>query len=246
MKAHSSSCDWLLPLSITVVRCLAFACGSSHESVCRLILRRPKENRTVIMPPKKAKGTVKNSKKKLDGGDQREEKYRRSVLDVAVLKEHLVLRREVARQAQASSEELKSQMRGLKEELSEEREEKKDISADLARQNKSLKTEMGVKVQKLETEVTTLRGKLDKCQEELKVEKEARARMEQEKDASICELKNQLDHMETGYQKILHDTLDSLLSHLADARLRWTDESTSIHLEYKELLSSFGLNPLQL
>ncbi|XP_035240366.1 coiled-coil domain-containing protein 153 [Anguilla anguilla] len=157
-----------------------------------------------------------------------------------------VLRREVARQAQASSEELKSRMRGLEQELSEEREEKKDINADLTRQYKSMKTELGVKIQKLETEVTTFRERLGKCQEELKMEKEARARVEQEKETSISELKSQLSHMEAGYQKILHDSLDSLLAHLADTRLHWEDESTAIHLEHKELLSSFGLKPLHL
>ncbi|XP_061074466.1 coiled-coil domain-containing protein 153 [Conger conger] len=198
------------------------------------------------MPPKKTKGTAKKSKKKSDGGDELEQKYRRSVLDVAVLKEHLVLRKEAARQAQACGEELKSRMRGLVEELSEEKAEKKDISADLTRQCKSLKTELGVKVHKLETDITTLRDQLAKCQEELKMEKEARVKMEQEKDASISELKSQLKYMEDGYQRILHDSLDSLLAHLAEARLRWTDKSTAIHQEHKELLSSFGLNPLHL
>ncbi|KAI1893776.1 hypothetical protein AGOR_G00127150 [Albula goreensis] len=199
------------------------------------------------MPPKKkAKGKVKKIKKNPDRGDELEQKYKRSVLDVEVLKEHLVLRREVARQAQANSEELKSRMKELEQKLHEEREDKRDINADLTRQYKSMKTDLEVKVQKLDAEVTTLRKQLVQCQEELKLEREARQNVEQEKDASISDLQSQLANMEAGYQRILHDSLDSLLSHLADARLRWEEESTAIHLEHKELLASFGLKPLHL
>ncbi|KAG9348262.1 hypothetical protein JZ751_001997 [Albula glossodonta] len=196
------------------------------------------------MPPKKkAKGKV---KKNPDRGDELEQKYKRSVLDVAVLKEHLVLRREVARQAQANSEELKSRMKELEQKLHEESKDKRDINADLTRQYKSMKTDLEVKVQKLDAEVTMLRKQLVQCQDELKLEREARQNIEQEKDASISDLQSQLANMEAGYQRILHDSLDSLLSHLADARLRWEEESTAIHLEHKELLASFGLKPLHL
>ncbi|KAG7471396.1 hypothetical protein MATL_G00124140 [Megalops atlanticus] len=199
------------------------------------------------MPPKKkAKAKAKKGKKKLDEGTVLEEKYRRSVLDVTVLKEHLALRTDTVRQAQCSYEELKSRMRELEQDLHQERHDKKDISADLTRQYRFMKTDLGVKVQKLETEVTMLRQRLVQCQTDLKTERELREKMQQEKDATISDLQSRLDSLETGYEKLLHDSLDNLLSHLADARLCWEGESTTIHQEHKELLATLGLNPLHL
>lgn len=175
-----------------------------------------------------------------------QEKYKRSTLDVAVLKEHLALRRDVARQAQACSHSLKSRLAVLEQELDEEREDKKDINADLTRQYKSMQMETGVRVHQLEIEVSRLRQQLALCQQDLQGEREERQRTVQEKDATIAELQGKIDNMETDYERILHDTLDSLLSRLAESKLRWVDESTALHFNNKERLADFGLNPLDI
>ncbi|KAK6467933.1 coiled-coil domain-containing protein 153-like [Huso huso] len=200
------------------------------------------------MPPKKrgkAKGK-KGKRKKTSDGNELQEKYKRSTLDVAVLKEHLALRRDVARQAQACSHSLKSRLAVLEKELDEEREDKKDINADLTRQYKSMQMETGVRVHQLEIEVSRLRQQLALCQQDLQGEREERQRTVQEKDATIAELQGKIDNMETDYERILHDTLDSLLSHLAESKLRWVDESTALHFNNKERLADFGLNPLDI
>ncbi|XP_041090720.1 coiled-coil domain-containing protein 153 isoform X1 [Polyodon spathula] len=98
------------------------------------------------MPPKKkgkAKGK-KGKKKKTSDDNGLQEKYKRSTLDVAVLKQHLALRRDVVRQAQACSHNLKSRLAVLEQELDEEREDKKDINADLTRQYKTMQMETGL------------------------------------------------------------------------------------------------------
>ncbi|XP_055370137.1 coiled-coil domain-containing protein 153 isoform X3 [Betta splendens] len=82
------------------------------------------------------------------------------------------------------------------------------------------------------------------CQEELRKEKREREELEEEKDAAICDLQLKLDNMETDYEKILHETLDSLTSQLSVARQGWEDRSTSLHENYKQALSEFGLNAL--
>ncbi|KAK6469220.1 coiled-coil domain-containing protein 153-like [Huso huso] len=200
------------------------------------------------MPPKKrgkAKGK-KGKRKKTSDGNELQEKYKRSTLDVAVLKEHLALRRDVARQAQACSHSLKSRLAVLEQELDEEREDKKDINADLTRQYKSMQMETGVRVHQLEIEVSRLRQQLTLCQQDLQGEREERQRTVQEKDATIAELQGKIDNMETDYERILHDTLDSLLSRLAESKLRWVDESTALHFNNKERLVDFGLNPLDI
>ncbi|XP_036821065.1 coiled-coil domain-containing protein 153 isoform X2 [Oncorhynchus mykiss] len=171
-----------------------------------------------IMPPKKKKGKSninKKNKKANEGGIELEEKYRRSALDVTVLRDHLALRGDVAQQAQSISHDLRSRMRDMEQELHHERLDRKDVNAA-------------------------------QCQEELRAERKAHEQLQQEKDTTIADLQNKLDNMETNYEKILHDTLDSLTSQLAEARLRWEQESTVVHQEYKELLSDFGLNSLDI
>ncbi|XP_030634663.1 dynein regulatory complex protein 12 [Chanos chanos] len=198
------------------------------------------------MPPKKkVKGKVKQPKKSQpDQGDDLVEKYRRCVLDVATLKEHLALRTDVARRAQTLRDDLRCRIRDLEQELCQERLDMKDITADLSRQYKTMQTTMEAKVKHLETEVCRLQEELAHCQNELKMEKETHEQMERGKNAIIKDLQSRLDNMEIGYEKIFHSCLDSFLSHLAEARLKWEDESTTIHQEYKDLLTEFGLNPL--
>ncbi|XP_070987930.1 dynein regulatory complex protein 12 [Oncorhynchus clarkii lewisi] len=203
-----------------------------------------------IMPPKKKKGksninkSKTKNKKANEGGIELEEKYRRSALDVTVLRDHLALRGDVAQQAQSISHDLRSRMRDMEQELHHERLDRKDVNADLTRQHKTMQTDMTVKVKRLGGEAILLREQLAQCQEELRAERKAHEQLQQEKDTTIADLQNKLDDMETNYEKILHDTLDSLTSQLAEARLRWEQESTVVHQEYKELLSDFGLNSL--
>ncbi|XP_064838771.1 coiled-coil domain-containing protein 153 isoform X2 [Oncorhynchus masou masou] len=205
-----------------------------------------------IMPPKKKKGksninkSKTKNKKANEGGSELEEKYRRSALDVTVLRDHLALRGDVAQQAQSISHELRSRMRDMEQELHHERLDRKDVNADLTRQHKTMQTDMTVKVKRLGGEAILLREQLAQCQEELRAERKAHEQLQQEKDTTIADLQNKLDDMETNYEKILHDTLDSLTSQLAEARLRWEHESTVVHQEYKELLSDFGLNSLDI
>ncbi|XP_065137277.1 dynein regulatory complex protein 12 isoform X3 [Paramisgurnus dabryanus] len=89
------------------------------------------------MPPKK-KGKANSKKEKSkkstpEKDDGLTEKYKRSVLDVAVLKEHLALRTNVARQATADRDDLKNQIRDLEQVRTQERSDMKDITAVLER-----------------------------------------------------------------------------------------------------------------
>ncbi|XP_023822706.1 dynein regulatory complex protein 12 [Salvelinus sp. IW2-2015] len=177
------------------------------------------------MPPKKKKGKSNINKSKTkdkktnEGGNELAEKYRRSALDVTVLRDHLALRGDVAQQAQSVGHDLRFRMRDVEDTGQSE---------------------------KAGDEAILLREQLAQCQEELRAERKAHEQLQQEKDTTIADFQNKLDNMETDYEKILHDTLDSLTSQLAEARLRWEHESTVVHQEYKELLSDFGLNSLDI
>uniref|UniRef100_A0A3B4ZAP8 Dynein regulatory complex protein 12 n=1 Tax=Stegastes partitus TaxID=144197 RepID=A0A3B4ZAP8_9TELE len=156
------------------------------------------------MPPKKK--TKKSPKKKTtEKENDLEEKYRRSLLDIAILQDHI----------------------------------------DFSRQYKTMQTELTHKVKRLEQEASRLKEQL-LCQEELSKEKRQREQVEQEKDAIIGDLQRKLDSLETDYEKILIETLDSLTSQLSVARQGWEDKSTALHQNYKELLSEFGLNALDI
>ncbi|XP_051965700.1 coiled-coil domain-containing protein 153 [Xyrauchen texanus] len=202
------------------------------------------------MPPKK-KGTGNSKKDKAkkstsEKDDGLTEKYRRSALDVSVLKEHLALRTNVARQATAVRDDLKSQLRDLEQVLAQERSDMKDITTDLNHQYKSMETNLQTKVNMLEVSVNMLQSQLAECQVKLKSEREQREKTEAEKDAIISDLQSKLDSMEAECEKILHGSLDSLLSHLAETRLQWEDQSTAIHQEVKATLMDFGINPLHI
>ncbi|XP_065137275.1 dynein regulatory complex protein 12 isoform X1 [Paramisgurnus dabryanus] len=200
------------------------------------------------MPPKK-KGKANSKKEKSkkstpEKDDGLTEKYKRSVLDVAVLKEHLALRTNVARQATADRDDLKNQIRDLEQVRTQERSDMKDITAVLNRQYNSMETDLQTKVNRLEEHVDLLQTELGKCQVELKSEREEREKREAEKDAIISDLQYKLDSMESECEKILHGCLDSLLSQLAETRLHWEEQSTVIHQEVKDTLIDFGINPL--
>ncbi|XP_063062103.1 coiled-coil domain-containing protein 153 [Engraulis encrasicolus] len=197
------------------------------------------------MPPKQ-KGKEKKKKKQKNEGNELEEKYRRSVLDVAVLQEHLALRTDMALQARSSREDLRRQLRELEREMSQERSDKKDITADLNRRHKAMQSDMESRLSRLEINTVSLQQQLAQCQEELRAEREAHALLREEKDSLISDLQHKLHSMETEHDKILHGSLDSLLTYLSEARDAWEEESTQIHQQFKTILKDMGLNPLQI
>ncbi|XP_026194640.1 coiled-coil domain-containing protein 153 [Anabas testudineus] len=197
------------------------------------------------MPAKKKtkKSTKKNTEK---SENDLETKCRRNILDIAVLQDHIALQRESLIKVQTDRTDLRRRMRDMEQKLQHERQDHRDVNSDFSRQYKTLQTELTSKVKRLEQDVSQLKEELAVCQEELRKEKREREEMEQEKDAIICDLRHKLDNMETDYEKILHETLDSLTSQLSLVRQGWEDKSTTLHQNYKELLSEFGLNALDM
>ncbi|KAL7399965.1 hypothetical protein ABVT39_004451 [Epinephelus coioides] len=193
------------------------------------------------MPPKKK--TKKTTKKKPENSENDlEAKYRRSILDVAILQDHIAFQCESVKKVQSDRADLRRRVRDTEQKLQCERQDHRDVNSDLSRQYKTMQTELGSKVKRLEEEVGQLKEELVLCQDELRKEKREREQVEREKDTTIADLQHKLDNMERDYEKILHETLDSLTSQLSVARQRWEDKSTTLHQNYKELLSEFGLN----
>ncbi|XP_047449199.1 coiled-coil domain-containing protein 153 [Mugil cephalus] len=199
-----------------------------------------------MAPKKKTKKTSKKNPEKSNfaGENVLEEKYRRSVLDVAVLQDHIALQSESVRKVQSDRIDLRRRMRDMEQKLQHERENHRDVNSDFSRQYKTMKTELTDKVKRLEQEVSQLREDLALCQEELSKEKREREKVQQEKDGIIADLQHKLDGMETEYEKVLHETLDGLTAQLHAARRGREEKSAGLHRNYKEVLSEFGLNAL--
>ncbi|XP_036936861.1 coiled-coil domain-containing protein 153 [Acanthopagrus latus] len=196
------------------------------------------------MPPKKNK-TKKTTKKNPEKSENElEAKYRRSVLDIAVLQDRIALQCESVIKVQSDRVDLRRRVRDMEQKLQHARQDHRDVNSDLSRQYKTMQTELTSKVKRLEMEASQLKEELGLCQEELRREKREREQVEREKDATISELQHKLDNMETDCEKVLHETLDSLTVQLSLARRGWEDKSTTLHQNYKEVLSEFGLNAL--
>ncbi|TFJ99176.1 Coiled-coil domain-containing protein 153 [Platysternon megacephalum] len=205
--------------------------------------------KTQTMAPRnrgKGKKGGKQKKKKNVAENEVEEKYRKAALEVDILKEHLALRRDVARQAKADSEGLKQRLLELEQELEMSRDDKKDLYEEMIRQYQELQRQTETRIQQLEIETKQLQEQLATCREDIQ---QARAEREQvlgEKDQTIAELQGKINAMETEYEKILHCSLDRVLSKLAAAQGCWEKEATAMHMEHKERLREFGLNPLEI
>ncbi|XP_072885976.1 dynein regulatory complex protein 12 isoform X4 [Hemitrygon akajei] len=197
------------------------------------------------MPPKN-KGKAKKGKKKATEGDNIEEKYKQTVHQVESLKNQLVLRRDIARQALLVKEEWKAKLQVLKNDLKEEQAIKKSIHSDMTRQYKTMRSELDLRLHQLEIEVGHLQQQLTLCQQQLVKTQEEKVQIIKEKDSTIKELQMKINNMETEYEAILHNSLDLLLNELKKARLQWEKAATNLHAEHKKKLLEFGLNPLDI
>ncbi|XP_044295528.1 coiled-coil domain-containing protein 153 [Varanus komodoensis] len=198
-----------------------------------------------MAPTKKGKGKRARKPKERSVPDE-EETLKKTTLEVHTLKDHLVLRRDVARQATADSEGLKQRLMELEKELEEARGDKRDIYEEMIRQYQQLQRQTNTQIQRLEEEKQNLQKHLAACQEEVRQSRADQAKTLEEKDQALAEMQRKVDVMETGYEQILHGSLDCLLSKLQTTKLSWEKQATSIHLEYKDRLKEFGLNPLEM
>ncbi|XP_022101342.1 coiled-coil domain-containing protein 153-like [Acanthaster planci] len=202
------------------------------------------------MPPKKkgkGKGKGKKGKKKKNDAELTiEDKYKKTLNEIEALKDHLSLRKQLARRAESHSEEWKLRMKMAQEDLEQQKVDQKDVASDMTRQYKTMQTEMGVRVRHLEADLAKTKAQLAKTEQELKATKEEKEQMTKQKDETIAELEEKIRNMEFSYENMLHEALDNLVMKLDVAKKRWEAEATHIHTVEKEKLLAFGLNPLDI
>lgn len=197
------------------------------------------------MPPKKKKGG-KKKKKKDDGELTLDDKYKKTLEEMEVLKDHLAVRKEFTRRSQAQSEEMKERMLETEDTLLETHETQKAVSADMTRQYKTMQTEMGLKIYQLETDLTRARIEIETKDELLKNLTKEKETMEKDKDDEINELRMKIETMGHTYEHFLDNAFEKLMERVEGAKDQWEDKSTSIQSRNKQTLLEFGLKPLDL
>nr|XP_055162293.1 coiled-coil domain-containing protein 153 isoform X2 [Nyctereutes procyonoides] len=202
------------------------------------------------MPPKTKEKRKKTGaqKKKENAGADVEVKYahRLAVMEKELLQDHLALRRDEARRAKASEDQLRWRLQVLEAELEEARSEGKAIYAEMCRQCRALQKEMETHRRQQEEEVMGLRKKLETCQRDAEAAQQEAERTLGERDQTLAQLRAHVADMEAKYEEILHGNLDQLLAKLRAVRPQWDGAVLRLHAKYKEQLHQFGLNPLDL
>ncbi|XP_076968141.1 dynein regulatory complex protein 12 isoform X1 [Tamandua tetradactyla] len=202
------------------------------------------------MPPKTKEKGLKagaQNKKKNSGADvEAESKHRLEVLEKELLRDQLALRRDEARQAKASEDQLKQRLQGLEAELERARSEGKAVYAEMTRQYRALQEKMENRSRWLEEEVRGLQEQLEKCQREAEAAQGEAEQALRERDQTLAQLRAHVADMEAKYEEILHGSLDQLLAKLKATKPLWDGAVLKLHAKHKEQLRQFGLNPLDL
>lgn len=175
-----------------------------------------------------------------------ESKHRLAMLEKELLQDHLALRRDEARRAKASEDQLKQRLQVLETELERTQSEGKAIYAEMSRQCQALQKEMNTRNGQLEEEVRDLREQLETCQREAKAAQEEAELALGERDRTLAQLRAHMVDMEAKYEEILHDSLDQLLAKMRAVKPQWDGAVLTLHAGHKEQLRQFGLNPLDL
>uniref|UniRef100_A0A2K5U036 Dynein regulatory complex protein 12 n=1 Tax=Macaca fascicularis TaxID=9541 RepID=A0A2K5U036_MACFA len=196
------------------------------------------------MPLKnKEKGKKSGAQKKKNWGAdvEAESRHRLVVLEKELLRDHLALRRDEARRAKASKDQLKQRLQRVEAELEGARSEGKAIYAEMSRQCHALQEDMQSRSKQLEEEVKGLRGQLEACQKEAAAAREEAEQALRERDQALSQLRTHVADMEAKYEEILQDSLDRLLAKLRAIKSQWDGTALRLHARHKEQLRQFGL-----
>uniref|UniRef100_A0A2K5ZRI8 Dynein regulatory complex protein 12 n=1 Tax=Mandrillus leucophaeus TaxID=9568 RepID=A0A2K5ZRI8_MANLE len=184
------------------------------------------------MPLKnKEKGKKSGAQKKKNWGAdvEAESRHRLVVLEKELLRDHLALRRDEARRAKASEDQLKQRLQRVEAELEGARSEGKAIYAEMSRQCHALQEDMQSRSKQLEEEVKGLRGQLEACQREAAAAREEAEQALRERDQALSQLRTHVADMEAKYEEILQDSLDRLLAKLRAIKSQWDGTAFRLH-----------------
>eukprot|EP00730_Choanoeca_flexa_P019107 TRINITY_DN9321_c0_g1_i2.p1 TRINITY_DN9321_c0_g1~~TRINITY_DN9321_c0_g1_i2.p1 ORF type:complete len:219 (+),score=37.35 TRINITY_DN9321_c0_g1_i2:57-713(+) len=214
------------------------------------------------MPKKKgAKKKTKAGKPERKAGLSHEDKLTRASHEVALLQAELAERREEARRAAYKASQAHGELEAKHVELEGEHETTRDITTgirigyslnvsmnslsyhvDLTRQYKLMQSQLMAKILDLQETCRILTDERDTAKGLLDEVKEQASRSLREKDDIIAQLTQRIESMETAYESVLNEALDTMASRVEQARDKWEAESYVLQQKNKDVLMEFGLS----
>ncbi|XP_058050828.1 coiled-coil domain-containing protein 153 isoform X1 [Ahaetulla prasina] len=153
--------------------------------------------------PLPKKGKVKKARKQ-KSSTLGEERHKKASPEAVALKQHLVLQRDLAKQAMIDREGFRRRLTELERDLEEAQKDKKDMYEEMIRQHQQFQRQTDSQIQRLEAEKKNLQGQLAACQKTLQRSEEDRANISEEKDKAVALMQQKVEEMEKECERILH------------------------------------------
>ncbi|XP_033757942.1 coiled-coil domain-containing protein 153-like [Pecten maximus] len=199
------------------------------------------------MPPKKKKGKGKGKKKKKDDASlELEDKYKKTMTEIEALKDHLAIRKEIARKSQSVGNMMKSRMAEAQKDMEEQKADQKAINSEMALAYKSMQTTLQLKVHTLDMKLMQTEAKLKETEKKLRETEDEKERITREKDEEIEKLNLNIRVMEKEYIRILDESLNSLVAKIDGAKSKWELSGSNLQARSKQNLLELGLHPLDI
>ncbi|EDQ87677.1 uncharacterized protein MONBRDRAFT_27099 [Monosiga brevicollis MX1] len=173
-----------------------------------------------------------------------DEQLKRSAHEVALMRLQLSEKQEEARRHQSKAEELRHEVHTSRAQLMTSQNATEDITTDLTRQYKLMQTQLMSKITALQDKEKLLTDQLgaEATQQALDDVKAQASRAIREKDDKIAQLTQRIESMETAYENVLNEALDSMASRVEEARDKWEVDSYVVQQRNKDVLMEFGLS----
>ncbi|XP_070621671.1 dynein regulatory complex protein 12 isoform X1 [Erythrolamprus reginae] len=133
-----------------------------------------------------------------------EERHQKASPESDALKQHLVLQRDLAKQATIDREGFRQRLTELERRLEEAQKDKKDIYEEMIRQYQQFQRKTDGQIERLEAEKQNLQEQLAACQKTLQRSEEDRAKISAEKDQAVAQMQQKAEEMEKECRRILH------------------------------------------
>jgi hypothetical protein len=198
--------------------------------------------RRIKMPPKK-----KGKGKKKKGGDdnEMEVKFKQSQHEVDALKDHMAYRRELSRRSLAVADNYREQMQVAQASVEELQSDMKAVSSGLTQQYKTMQMELGFKITQLEMELGTTKTRLNITDQELAQQRIQYERMQRDKEAHIKMLDGKISNLETSFENLIDIGFNNILTRLNEEKQKWDTKMDSIFDENKRSLRNLNLIHLE-
>ena len=98
------------------------------------------------------------------------------------------------------------------------------------------------KVMELQHSEQLLRSELDATKKDLADTRAKAQQYKEAKDEEISLLKRKLSSLESSYEVVLNDALDSLVEKMGSSKAKWASEADKIQTQSEKMYQSYGMS----